>query len=413
MRKSRIATRFKIINNTKEVHEIIDKINTSKDISEISLLVSELDKYIENYPKCVVCGKPIYFQEMFLSIKGNYVLLYKPSILEHIYENNVFKLCHCYDCIKNHFKDDMPSMQRYLFQLRYRWAKFAYNIPENIHQQIRSDMCAVTLKSCIRKHGQEKGEAVYKEYCRKQAETNTFEYKQKKYGWTKEQFKEFNKSRAVTFENLIKRHGQEKGQEIWDNYVTKQKLTKSWEYMVEKFGEDKAYQINQSKALTIDNLIKKYGEIEGEQRYYEWIDKVQSNSSTKYYSNISQKLFQELDELLPQYKEESKYFVKNKEQIIKYEDENGETHTYFLDYYIPSLNVCVEFNGDMWHANPKKYKDKNQILFNNLSVKDIQNNDKKRIKKLKEQNIRVIVVWESEYRSKDFNIKNLIKKILK
>ena len=50
------------------------------------------------------------------------------------------------------------------------------------------------------------------------AKKNTFEYKKEKFGWSPEDFKEFNKSRAVTKENLIKKHGEEKGLEIFNNY---------------------------------------------------------------------------------------------------------------------------------------------------------------------------------------------------
>jgi hypothetical protein len=35
-----------------------------------------------------------------------------------------------------------------------------------------------------------------------------------------------------------------------------------------------------------------------------------------------------------------------------------DTKNYFfnLDCYIRELNIGIEFNGDMWHANPNKYK---------------------------------------------------------
>ena len=67
--------------------------------------------------------------------------------------------------------------------------------------------------------------------------------------------------------------------------------------MINKFGEEKTNEINKSKALTLNNYIKKYGD-EGIKKYLEVI-----NHNINFYSKISQKLFNELDEYLsPKYK---------------------------------------------------------------------------------------------------------------
>ena len=69
-----------------------------------------------------------------------------------------------------------------------------------------------------KKWGVELGKQKWQEYKNKQAEKNKFEYKQNKFGWTKEKFDEFNKSRAVTLKNMINRYGQEIGNEKWKTY---------------------------------------------------------------------------------------------------------------------------------------------------------------------------------------------------
>jgi len=56
----------------------------------------------------------------------------------------------------------------------------------------------------VEKHGPEEGKRRYEEYKNFLAEKNTFEYKKEKYGWTEEKFKQFNNSRAVTEDNLIR-----------------------------------------------------------------------------------------------------------------------------------------------------------------------------------------------------------------
>ncbi len=52
-------------------------------------------------------------------------------------------------------------------------------------------------------------------------------------------FEEYNKSRSVTLDNLTKRHGFEKGEKIWNEYCERQKFTTSLEYFKQKYGEEK------------------------------------------------------------------------------------------------------------------------------------------------------------------------------
>ena len=97
---------------------------------------------------------------------------------------------------------------------------------------------------CIGKNiGLEKWNA----YCNKQSITNSFDYKQEKYGWTKEQFDEYNASRAVTLRNLQRKHGIEAGTEKFDNYCKRQAYA----------GNDKQY------------FVERYGETVGAQKYLE------------------------------------------------------------------------------------------------------------------------------------------------
>ena len=90
----------------------------------------------------------------------------------------------------------------------------------------------------VKKYGEEKGLEKWNSYCQKQAITNTFEYKQEKYGWTKEQFDEFNKNRAVTLELCIERHGEKEGKKLWEEYCERQCYTTSLEYMINEYGEE-------------------------------------------------------------------------------------------------------------------------------------------------------------------------------
>lgn len=97
---------------------------------------------------------------------------------------------------------------------------------------------SITLENLISKYGEVEGNKRWKSYCDKQAETNTFDYKLNKYGITEEEFNAFNKSRAVTLKNLIKKYGEDEGIKRWEAYCERQKYTNSYEYFIEQYGED-------------------------------------------------------------------------------------------------------------------------------------------------------------------------------
>lgn len=95
-----------------------------------------------------------------------------------------------------------------------------------------------TLESTIKKYGEVEGHKRWDDYRKRQAETNTYEYKKEKYGWTKEKFYEYNKSRATTKENMITRWGKKEGTKRWQEYCVRQAYAgTAKEYFVEKYGE--------------------------------------------------------------------------------------------------------------------------------------------------------------------------------
>ena len=99
----------------------------------------------------------------------------------------------------------------------------------------------LSIERFITIYGIEEGKKRWDSYCKKQAESNTFEYK-KRNGLieTKEQFDEYNKSRAVTLKNQIKKYGDVEGKKRWDSYCKRQAYTNSKEY----FGQEKYEFVN-------------------------------------------------------------------------------------------------------------------------------------------------------------------------
>ena len=78
---------------------------------------------------------------------------------------------------------------------------------------------------------------------------------------------------------------------------------------------------------------------------------------------------------------------------------------YYLDYFIKELNICIEFNGNAWHGNPKLFKPKDHChpIYKELTAKDLQNKDRKRIKELKDKGITTYIIWESDFDPKKFD----------
>ena len=175
--------------------------------------------------------------------------------------------------------------------------------------------------------------------------------------------------------------------------------------MVEKFGIEKARQINKSKALTLENFINRLGEEKGK---IEWLNYV--NNCTSGYSEISQVLFRNLDKYLSN-KYNTYFATKNNEYVI-----NNYGSIYHLDYYIEELNICIEFNGSCFHGDERIYEDYEYCNpFNkSLTAKELREKDRERYECLyKNYGIKTYVIWELDYNPNDFDYINYITNTLK
>jgi G:T-mismatch repair DNA endonuclease (very short patch repair protein) len=70
--------------------------------------------------------------------------------------------------------------------------------------------------------------------------------------------------------------------------------------------------------------------------------------------------------------------------------------TKICDVYIPSLNLIIEYFGDYWHCNPKKYE---SDFFNKKKGKfawELWDYDKKKLELIKSYGYNLEVVWEGD-----------------
>ena len=369
-------------------------------IGNHKLITSYLDniKYIR--PKCKCCNGDIFYDNTILSISNKGInFLGKSYKTQKKIGDTTYTLKVCQSCLLKKFPD-IKNLGR-TFNVMSPQTQFAFDIPNSVYEKSRKKY-AMTLDHMIEKYGEEIGNKRWKEYCEKQALTNTFEYKQKVYGWDKSQFDEYNKSRAVTKSNLIKRHGKKEGLRKWEEYCEKQSITKSWDYMIEKYGEARAREINKQKIICKENFIRKYGEYDGSLKWLSWL----KNNNT--YSMISQDCFKELD----------KYFTN---YITQYQLKGGEKQiptskfNCLLDYYIPELNVCIEFNGGCFHGDSRLYNDDEccNPYFPNITAKELRERDCIRYDTLlKEYGIKTYVIWELDYKN-GINLEEFANNIIK
>jgi very-short-patch-repair endonuclease len=253
----------------------------------------------------------------------------------------------------------------------------------------KSSNCGITLERMIEKHGLEIGTKKFNAYREIQAYTNSLEYKSKKYGMTEEEFNHYNKSRAVTLDNMTTKYGLEIGTEKFNAYREIQAYTNSAEYL----GEDRYKLVNKQKGCTLDAYIVRHGEIEGTKKF---IDRIQKSSVP--YSKISQKLFTEL----------SKYGIMGNKQY--YATNGGEygilckDKKYIkLDYVSLDNKLCIEFQGDHYHGNPNIYSPDQYLRGKGMTkttAAEAWEKDKMRELIIKEmRGFDTICVWELDYKT--------------
>lgn len=250
--------------------------------------------------------------------------------------------------------------------------KWLFDISDEDLEKERMKFDTASLDSFIRRYGKEVGFKKFEEYAKRQAYTCSQEY----LGMTDEEYKNFNASRASTKENFIKRYGYTLGIQRWEEYC--------------------AYESYAGTSLTW--FTDKYGIEEGTKRYNE----VQASKTTfkRGYSFISQDLFRAIDERLGDLAKDSRWEEKNHEFEVFGELVPEARKVLKVDYFLNGK--VIEFNGDIWHANPKLYKHGDVIkTYGHIGkkVEDIWAWDERRLAAIKANGYKVLIVWEHDYKA--------------
>lgn len=210
--------------------------------------------------------------------------------------------------------------------------------------------------------------------------------------YAKEKLKE--RQAVGRLDKFIERYGEIEGKKRWEERQIK------WQKTMQNKSSEEKQRINKLKGITLENMIRKWGEIDGSEKYNHWL-----NKSNIFYSSISQHLFKKLLEIIPD-KQNVNFASHNREKLIR------DKKRYFYDFCYK--NKIIEFNGDLFHANPNIFKeyDKPNPYNKNLTAKQIWEYDNEKRHIAEKNGYEIFIVWESEYYENPFNIINNCVKFL-
>lgn len=256
----------------------------------------------------------------------------------------------------------------------------------------------VTLHKFQLGYGEVTGRQKWDAYCSVQALTNTKDYKMSVHNMTSDEVDSYNKLRATTLDNFIKRYGEAQGKEKWSVYCNRQKYAGSSEaYFIEKYGGVDGRlewsRVNSQKAQTIDNFIKRYGEVDGNIRFNQYCSRL---SKCTFVSASSQKLFWKLFDYLTPEERDCCYFNEHGGEFGKMDTLTGSYR--FFDFVVTNIKYCIEYNGDCWHANPALYSPEDTPNpFTKETAEEIWSKDLAKNSLMIDSGFIVDVVWESSY----------------
>lgn len=173
---------------------------------------------------------------------------------------------------------------------------------------------------------------------------------------------------------------------------TKEKISKT------KMGISTSDHMKQPK---YKKLFSELGKKRFESGKYEWLRTKMSNAMKEKIANNNIKGYirsKAEDEIINLLKKE------NIECIPNYKIESK-----IFDIFIPKLNLLIEYNGDYWHCNPKKYSSDYFNVKKQKTAKEIWEYDQKKLDLAIENGYLITIIWESEYKKNNKIILKIVK----
>jgi len=185
----------------------------------------------------------------------------------------------------------------------------------------------------------------------------------------------------------------------------KRLLPSNLEYWLNKgysLEEAKVKRSEKQSTFSKQKCIEKYGEDEGLKRFTDrqnkWLNSLITNGNMVIgYSKISQELFYKLLETYEINDRNEIYFATHNKEFRLNKTEGG---LWLYDFTDLKNKKIIEYHGDDYHANPKKYlaEDYPNPFKKDITAQEIWDKDSKKINMAKKNGFEVMVIWDSEYR---------------
>ena len=185
--------------------------------------------------------------------------------------------------------------------------------------------------------------------------------------------------------------------------IKKRKITF---YSKEKEERNK---INKSKGRNKKEIIEKFGE---ERALSISINRGKGSRSSyeRKYSKISMELFNIISDIN---KDKTFNYGKNEKFILI--NSKNKRKGYFVDFYFDEKKKIIEFNGDYWHFNPKKYLSDSFITMMGIDIfaKDIWEQDEEKLNVLTELGYEILIIWENDFKENKENTISICNNFIK
>lgn len=313
----------------------------------------------------------------------------------------------------------------------------------------RKKLSAITKDNLIRKYGEEEGLNRWYSYKDKLKKRGTKQWYVDKYGeeegvikyeeknsrlsvgietlknngYNEEEIETIRnthvKKSVRSLDNFIKEYGEEEGTKRYNLYRDKNRLNSSWglKYWINKCGGnigEAKLKLMEHQSRNIGWWTTKYGEIDGVEKYNEWVSKttkaiMSGDSISKGQKDLEDNIKSIYNGKILGHEEQYGIILTNSEKN-KYNIKNS---ILYPDIILPELKIIIRYHGDFWHASPKKYLNENEVLPRiNKTVKEVRLIDSEKDRLYKNRGYKVIVVWESDYNLHKGKIINNIKNII-
>ena len=266
-----------------------------------------------------------------------------------------------------------------------------------------------SLKRYIEKYGQEMGLTKYRE---KNKKLSVSENALKLNGFSEEEIllikKKHSSKSKITEKLLIEKYGLELGSIKWQNRLVNAKKSskRSLYYWIDQCNGDLEIAKNKLKEYQSRNkdfYIKKYGEIDGLEKFY--------NQEKNRLRNIKSSKFQlEVENFICRLgiefygsKKEYVVFLKNEDRLVL------NKNFIIPDIFIKDKSLIIECYGDFWHGNSILFNDNDIHPIIKKSIHEIKRLDSYRLNCFNKLGYKTMIIWENEWNQIKEDIKQKIK----